>query len=307
MFSFLSNRASANFSAALTPLGAIAWQEADRCIDFCYWDSYGGKTPPERVDIGYQLIDRRKTIPLDNKRLLVERLSGAGLCDPPAYLELEAVPQNATGLWFIKDPLSSAGRGITVVEATAIAEHFIAGHIIQQAVSEILLFEGRKYTIRLYALIWNGCLYLYPEGITVVHGPAYDAVSTDFAVQIEHNGYMDADSPVSMIRFSQVSGHELLLEDAASRLLPIFRCFADELIPEPDRFCLFGIDYLPRADGTMALIEINDRPNMMHTDDINRSVNSPMIEAMVCQIAGERLNLPTDYEQRFIELGGITS
>ncbi len=165
MFTFLSNRASTSFAEALIPLGGRVYEPGNTHIDFCYWNSYSGETLPQDVTLGFSLLNRQKTIPLDNKKLLAQRLMLLGLCNPPVYTDPEDIPGNAEGLWYIKNPMSTAGRGISVVRTKDIAAHIAPGDIVQQAVTDILLHEGRKYTVRIYLLLWNSHLYLYPEGI----------------------------------------------------------------------------------------------------------------------------------------------
>jgi hypothetical protein len=40
------------------------------------------------------------------------------------------------------------------------------------------------------------------------------------------------------------------------------------------------VDLLVRKDHSVVLVEINDRPNLVHTDSINQNVNTPMLAAM---------------------------
>ena len=64
---YLSNRASRNFAAALTPLGATLYNENHRHLNFLYFDTYQGKTPPAEAIIDIKLMERKKTVSLDNK------------------------------------------------------------------------------------------------------------------------------------------------------------------------------------------------------------------------------------------------
>ena len=98
MFTFLSNRASTSFAEALIPLGGRVYEPGNTHIDFCYWNSYSGETLPQDVTLGFSLLNRQRTIPLDNKKLLAQRLMLLGLCNPPVYTDPEDIPGNAEGL-----------------------------------------------------------------------------------------------------------------------------------------------------------------------------------------------------------------
>ncbi|HAJ76938.1 MAG TPA: hypothetical protein DCM64_10840 [Gammaproteobacteria bacterium] len=43
---------------------------------------------------------------------------------------------------------------------------------------------------------------------------------------------------------------------------------------------MFGLDVLVRKDQSSVLVEINDRPNIVHTRLVNTQVNIPMVQAM---------------------------
>ncbi len=36
------------------------------------------------------------------------------------------------------------------------------------------LINGRKFTTRIYALLWNQTIYLYSNGFLIIHGVTYD-------------------------------------------------------------------------------------------------------------------------------------
>lgn len=288
-FVFFSNRGSAIFNAALAPLGGRQLTAADDHIDLLYFDSYGGNVPPAVPSVAFTLIDRQRTIPLDNKAHMARLLQGAGLHYPRVYFDPAQVPPEADKLWYIKDPTLSGGKGISVVRHEQLVGCFKRGNIIQEAVQDLLLWQNRKFTLRAYVLVHAGNLYLFPLAITVLHGADYDPVSQDPLVQYQHIGYMDADSPVTMHPFAEYAGFADVMERLALMLRETFPAFRNLLKYEKAHtYCLFGIDTLARADGSTVLIEINDRPNIVHTRAINEQVNIPMVRAMYCVLDARR-------------------
>lgn len=299
-FVFFTNRGSVNFKAALEPLGGRAFEEGDRHIDLLYFDRYGGKTPPADVSVGFSLIDRQRTIPLDNKAQMANALIEAGIHYPRVFFDSLDVPEEPGSLWYIKDPLATAGRGISVVSRDQIAQHFEFGYIIQEAVQDLSLVEGRKFTLRIYVLVNQGKLYLYPTGIIVAHGATYDPASCDPLVQFEHSGYMEQDSPVKMYATTDYADFAQVYARLATTLTQTYAAFTNLLKYEKaNTYCLFGVDLLVKTDFSSVVVEINDRPNLVHTAAVNAGVNIPMLQAMCCILDPSRAILLPDKAQRF--------
>lgn len=302
---YLSNRASRNFAAALTPLGATVYHDSHSKINFLYFDTHQGKTPPEGVEVDIQLMERQKTVPLDNKALLAKRLIRQGLCDPIVYFDITDVPPDPNKLWYVKDPLASAGKSIQVVTYDELEDYFNKGNIIQEAITDICVANSRKFTVRIYILVYQNQIYLYPDGIMVIHGLNYDPESQEYGVQVDHRGYTDSDSKVQMKPFSTYPLYLPFMINIAQTAPRIFQAFSDLLSGNSFHYCLFGLDYLCRKNRTVALIEINDRPNLLHTQEINQKVNIEMIRDMVVLITQNKWHNSQEYPQRFFSIGSL--
>ncbi|GJM11839.1 MAG: hypothetical protein DHS20C12_02420 [Pseudohongiella sp.] len=282
-FVFHSNRGAKNFKAALEPLGGREYRAGDEHIDLLYFDTYQGKKPPRDVTVGTTLIERKRTIPIDNKLQMANALIDAGMNYPRVYFIEEDVPNEPDSFWYIKDPEGTAGRGICVVPREEIAKRFEFGDIIQEAVRDLLLKDGRKFTLRIYVLVHLGSVYLFQDGILVLHALTYDPDSLDPKVQYDHTGYMEPKSKVELSPFSDAPFYEEAFTKIKGSLANIFEAFSGLLKDEAaDRYCLFGIDVLIREDLSPVLVEINDRPNLINPNTINARVNVPVIQAMYC-------------------------
>lgn len=302
-FIFHSNRAPAVFNAALQPLGGKAWQSGDRNIDLLYFDDYGGKTPPAGVNVRTTLIDRQRTIPLDQKKLMALRLQQGDIDFPPNFFEPELVPGPPDGLWFVKDPFSSGGTGLTLCRRSEVEQHFKPGFVIQQALTDVAMYAGRKFTIRTYVLVHANRVYWYPDAFLVVHAKQYEKRSLDPAIHFQHNGYMEPQSGVKLVPTQDYYSWPKLEFAIVNLLQMVFSLYRDELGPAnpPNHYCVFGIDLLALQRERVALIEINDRPNLLHTDVVNQRVNQPMLQAMARLLLPERIPDKRS-AQRFEEL-----
>lgn len=294
-FVFHSNRGSKNFKVALEPLGGREYQSQDGHIDLLYFDQYQGKRPPQDVSVGFTLINRQQTIPIDNKLQMANALIDAGLNYPRVYFIEEDVPDEPGTLWYIKDPVGTAGRGICVVPREEIASNFEFGDIIQEAVQDLLLLNGKKFTLRVYVLVHEAKVYLFQDGIVVLHGATYDPESVDPKVQYEHTVYMNRQTDVELSPFSDTSFFDEGLANIKVNLGDIFQAFKELLKDEAENtYCLFGIDVLLRENMSPVLVEINDRPNLINPKSVNSRVNIPVIQAMCCVLKPDcRKHLPS--------------
>ena len=319
-FTFFSNRGSRQFAAALEPLGGRCFDASlDAAPDLLYFDTYTANThsadtrqassddqaqlPPPLHARSLTLIPRERTAALDNKASMARALMAEGLSEPRVYFRVQDVPTDAASLWFVKTPHRSGGRGIAVVRSADLGRFQGQGVIIQEAVQDLDLIAGHKYTLRLYVLAFRGQLYLYADGFAVVHGAPYQPGSCDPAVQFVHDGYLRADSAVRLLPLSELDQTNARLQGCAATLSQTFAVFRDRLKHEREfDYCLFGVDMLIRSDGRAVLVEINDRPNLVHTPLINRKVNIPMLRAMVLQLSPEWGSAQQDPQQSFQQL-----
>lgn len=282
-----ANRARKLWADALSALPLEALELGDAgSVTISYWDTYGNSQPPESTRDAprhIRLIDRKHSNPLANKASLARSVATAPtplpaprtFFDAPSALAFDGRDDK---LWFIKHALGAGGKDMRCVrgselESTAIAEHFI----IQEAIEELALIDGRKFTARAYLLAWQSRCWVFDEGFVLLHGLPYDAGSTDYAVQIDHRGYQNEGSAVQMYPLrampmtrSFLPGLHHLLAALQPILAPCVRASG------PDRYLLLGVDYLVQRSQKVQLLEINTVPNFIHSPRINAEVNIPL-------------------------------
>ena len=296
-FSTRINRASAIFAAAFQALEAdIAALTEPVC--FTYWDTYGNNLlPAEDLVAGQRIIrllERRISNPLAQKGSLARLLRERGLTHlaPPTYDAIGdalAAHPDDTAVWYFKSVYGTGGKGMFCIAHSDLEQQVLPQDFILQAgVRDIELDAGRKFTTRIYLLVWAGELYFYHNGFTVTHGRDYEPDSTDYAVQIDHRGYERADGAV---RIAPGLGNPTF-----RRFLPALGQLARELAPaladclhasDRDSYLVLGIDTLLCRDGTVKLIEINTAPNFIHSPEVNAEVNVPFFEAVIRTLLGD--------------------
>ena len=278
-FVYYSSRMPKMFKTALGPLGGQEYKLGDSHIDLLY--TTDPSTNIEDTSIGVSLMPRLATSTLDNKAKCAKALAPFGLSVPRTYFRVEDVPDDPDTMWYIKDPVGTAGVGISLVSREEVANNFTDGYLIQEAVQDIALLDGKKFTLRLYVLIHEGHFYLFQDALVVLHGAIYDSESVDAKVQYEHAGYMALEPDVKIFPFSDTAFYSMALDSIETSLGQIFRRLKRHIPYEQvNTYCLLGIDMLLTSDLQPVLIEINDRPNLTHTTVATARVTIPAIQAM---------------------------
>jgi len=266
------------FKAALEPLGGKVYGVGDGHVDLRYTVN---PKEPLQCSVGVDLMERGTTRTLDNKLKCAKALAAAGIDTPRTYFRAQDVPDEPNTMWYIKDPVGTGGKGICVVPRKKVASSFTAGYIIQEAIQNVILIDNKKFTLRLTVLIHEGSFYLFQDGLVVLHGAVYDPDSVDAKVQYEHAGYMDLEPDVKLSPFSDTPFYNEALANIKTSLGEIFYHLKKYTPYEQvNTYCLLGIDLLLTQDMQPVLLEINDRPNFLHTKLVNARVNVPAIQAM---------------------------
>ena len=296
---FVGNRFSQLFERTIDQLNGEFRGSIDPTI-LRYWDTYFGPAPSLPEDKAeWRVLDliAKKTInPLANKRQLPALLTefGVDAVAPATYLAPEqamAHEGEPVAIWFCKSIYGTGGKNMFCVanedlEKTELPPNFV----IQAGVRNIALIDGKKFTSRIYVLIWNGQVFLYRNGFLMVHAAPFDEGSTDYTVQIDHFGYDQPDSPIKMYQLGNYPAYEEVFEQYVRLIKTVKPVFAATLAESSkDSYILLGIDTLIQTDGSVKLIEINTFPNFVHTPEIIDQVNIPFFKAAIRTMLGENI------------------
>ena len=308
-FVFYANRAVRNFTEAFTPLGGVEVNDRDDLIDFSYFTWTSGysiiNVDPENkvkrarptsqygevIPMKYKLMERKLTLPLENKRRLASRLREHGICDPMVYFSIREVPRIKGKLWYVKNPVKTGGAQMSVVPYGKLKSVFKPKYIIQEAVTDLTLIDNRKFTIRAYVLAVNKKIFLFPNAVVVIHGPQYDPKSTDHEVQINHKKQR-------RLLLSGLSFHSQIMMKLMVEVPRVFRVFPELRTAPPTDYCLFGVDYLLTSKLELKLVEINDVPNFVHPPDFDDLIVVPMFRSLFYTV--KQMKDLNDY--KFIEV-----
>lgn len=261
---------------------------------FTYVDTYGGVTEPSvrESQTRFALVERTQTDYIADKRTFGELGMEHHLFDIAlhSFSTVEAasafVEAHHHPIIFCKGRHGTAGEQVRCIMRADLA-HMVLGdrEIFQEAVIHPELYENRKMVFRGYVLIHDGAYYYNDRFFAVVHGVDYDPLSDAYEIQIKHAGYAQPDSLIKLIPGHFLSGYRRYLSSiahVARRMEPLLRPIIDAT--DAHTYMLLGADIIPTADGGMKLIEVNNYPNLIHTQDINTEVNIPMIVGMMQRV-----------------------
>ncbi len=280
-----SNRAVELFEQAFSQLPA----RGGRPI-FSYWDTWFGPEPDalqQHRGAVARLVDRRIANRLADKGQLPKMLMDEGLSHlaPLSFDSTEAALRETPDarLFFVKSKVGTAGQGVRCVTGKELRQLELGElDIVQQAITEVQTYQGRKFTIRAYALIARGLVEAYPEGIVIAHGLPYDPNSADYGVQVDHSGYTEPDSKITMLSTTQMpwgAAFQDQYRDFVAELSPVLEDLRAACAS--NAYSVLGLDLLLTSDGELKLIEINAHPNFVHTHHINDAVNVPMLKTLL--------------------------
>jgi hypothetical protein len=264
-------------------LHALQINNFDQNVLFTYIDTVTKKVPLPKDTYTkiYKLMERSITNPIDDKQTLGLLLNDTGI-SPNIYLNTESVTNNnfpPKKVWFIKSRFGTAGIDMECINTQGLEQYKLKkDFIIQEGVSNIDLYENKKYTLRYYALIYNKNFYLYKDGFAVIHGETYNETSTSAHVQFKHEGYCDPSSSIFLLGSYSFNNHDLIYKNIRSNFIELAKTINPVIQQSTDTtYSILGLDYVLLRDKTAKLIEINSYPNFTHTQTINENINLPML------------------------------
>jgi hypothetical protein len=245
-------------------------------LAYCREDDVGGNTGATHYRMPPEVSMR-----LDDKREFAARLEGQPFHPVTHYSPDSVPPEDA--LWFLKDPALANGKGVEAVRTKDIAAHWVPGQIVQKAVAPLQLLAGKKFVIRMYALLCAGKVWIHQRGVVVQHATKFDPDSTDRTVQIDHL----ASNGAARRPLSELPDAAVVWQRAAhGALAPALAAYAPVFDRPAAEFLLCGADVLLRRDGSPVVLEFNVGPSMRHTRDLHDAVDVHVISDMVNIVAG---------------------
>ena len=235
----------------------------------------------------YHLLDSSIIRQLNDKKVMGYLLNDE-IITPQIYTSSEELLKNdfdKDKIWFIKYIYGSCGRHIMCKTTEELMSIEISPRfIIQDGITNLDLYEGYKYTLRVFTLIHNKQFYLYRGLKQRVHGEKYNKNSLDYSIQVCGSNYSER-LPIYLDKseelYQKLKEHSLLVKDKLK-----------DFINETDetKYLLIGNDYLVKEDKSVILIEMNPLPNLVNSDEINQKINIPLMKDTINLVVNEQIN-----------------
>jgi prolyl 4-hydroxylase len=260
---------------------------------FTYIDPHKkGTTEPELTQpFSIWRLPRTITSEVSDKLKLAKKVEQHGLFNyaPRAYTTLDAAIESKGDpdrLMFIKARGGAGGLQVSCVkhsELSAIGK-LKPGYIIQEGVQNPALFLNRKTVLRFYLLVFDGAVYISKHGVVIAHGKDYDPTSTDYKIQIQHNGAGKATIRFPFYKLPQNDVWFEQLKALTRGVLPVLEGMRKR--STLFHYGFIGADGIPCEDGTVKLIEFNMQPALDRPPLVD-SVYVPVFSSvMLMTVAG---------------------
>lgn len=196
---------------------------------------------------------------------------------------------NSDKVWFVKRRGGSSGKYVNCVKNKDITSNTDRDSILQEEIHPIDLWNGRKYVIRSYILLWNKKAWLHRKAFCVVHGKEYEENSSDWDVQVNHNGYCSQSGLVKLHNLEDLDEMKgksvreeifIHLYKSSKEIAKNFKTVVESTTET--QYIILGVDSLPihidENKYSIRLVEVNRFPNICHTQKINKEVNEEMLK-----------------------------
>ena len=253
------------------------------CVGLSMWDSLSKPGIPGPTDCKLRCLRKDESSSIDNKKHLWTHLRDSirkslpetifGDINPPVF--------DKSGIWFLKKGHTSGGKDIhcgsyqeiqTILQSVDNKKQWV----IQRGVNSCLI-NGKKWTLRSYVLYHpNRSVWLFEEGIAIIHKVEFDPDSTEREIHVDHIG-------CTRIAFSSLSMFDDVLPKLKNLVADIFKAYQPFLNKDsdPSRYHLFGLDFIITEDLLPILIEVNMFPNMSSSSrNVAKQIKLNVFESM---------------------------
>ena len=236
----------------------------------------------------YKLMKNDIIHVLNDKKLMGELLNDERIT-PNIYLSSEKIIKenyDSKKLWFIKYRYGCSGKSILCkttedLKSIEISENFI----IQEGITNLDLYQGYKYTLRIFILIHNQKLYLYSGIKKRIHNEKYCKNTLNYNIHVCGGEYLERIPLYLDINddlYIKLKKHLILVKNKIHHIIEQ----SDEYI-----YSLIGIDYLVKTNQDLILIEMNPHPQILRNPEyVNEKINIPLMQDTINLIVNNKIN-----------------
>ncbi len=237
----------------------------------------------------YHLLESSFTNKLNDKLTMgIILQDDNNMITPQIYTSSEELLKNdydKDKIWFLKYRFGCCGRHILLKTTQDLRSIEISPRfIIQEGITNLDLYEGYKYTLRVFTLLHDKKFYLYRGLKKRVHNEKYDKKELNYSAQVCGSNYSERiplylDKDESL--FKNLKEHSLLVKEKLK-----------DIIDETDKFkyLLIGNDYLVKEDKRVILIEMKPLPDLVNNEEVNKKINIPLMKETINLVMNNQID-----------------
>lgn len=256
------------------------------------------KTYPDITII--KVAPRKRTVKMDDK-IHMSAILGDAKCAPIAYMSVEDIEKDCPDnqLFFVKKRGSTSARGVYIHSYAELKAGSVdtSACIIHRNILNPKLIDGKRYKLRVYGLVANGCVYVSRDA----WGSSSDVPYKEYDGTIEQNVLKDMHIIYmrpgrKFFKFVDIEHSGEIFDNICSAVNEFSHKFVDKLKTfENDEFALLGFDFVVDDENNVCIIEVNHRSNYHHTKEINEHVDVPAISDMFMVLLNNDPEFIADY------------
>ena len=229
----------------------------------------------------YHVAPRRTTLQMDDKKFMAKRMNGSKYV-PKHYENIEDIPRdiNKNQLFYVKKRGSSGANGVQICRLGDIPREIINECVIQENNFKPDLFNGKRYKIRVYVVLFDGKVYInkkcWGSVATIDYKEDITGLSQD---ELKKMNIIHQSAGRIWINGNQLTEYDEIFKNLTNSIVDFKHIYEDEVSKVgSEEFTILGFDYVVGADKSVCMIEINHRSNYSHPEKITKEVDLPVLE-----------------------------
>ena len=221
----------------------------------------------------------RKTLKMDDKAFMGEIMKDSKFV-PKHYTTTDFEPDGDNQLFYVKRRGSSGALGVKIMKYEDLPAEIPKDTVIQGNNVNPDLFEGKRYKIRVYVLLFNGKVYMNKKCWGSIATIDYTEDITDITQEdLKKMNIIHQTAGRKWITYKDLNEYETIFENLIESCKDFKEIYKEHISKiEEKEYAILGFDYVVNADKTVCIIEINQRSNYAHPTDISDGIDIPVIE-----------------------------
>jgi len=234
---------------------------------------------------------RSKTICMDDKINFHKRMSES-IFTPESYLKVdEIIDKNA--LYFVKKTGSTLGKGVNIYNYNKLQEINTTGCVIQKNITNPDLYDDKRYKIRQLVLLYNKNVYLHENSFFTSSNINYKSDGIDISDNLRNTHVISQNPDIKFELTNKLTNFELIYDNIKLAVIDFKKYYSKDINTfEANEYCVLGFDFIVDNTKNVQIIEINDRPNFTHPENVNIECDVKFFKDMMSLLLnGENNNL----------------